>query len=518
MSKFNTSRTRAATFSPITSETTPSGRTHEGGPGYSRDTKGELFLLAVTNLASEHTYYENADERDRRYTDLVRKATLDDPEWTARFLRWLRNDGNMRSASLIGAAEFTKARIDAGLSGMSRQVVASVLQRADEPGELLAYWTSTHGRAIPKPIKRGVADAVARLYNERSLIKYDSSARGFRFGDVLELVHPTPAHDWQGRLFSYAIDRRHHRDSIPDPAVLPTIANHTAFRELVANDPSVLLDSDELRRAGMTWEAALSLAGSRVDKARLWEALIPSMGYMALLRNLRNFDEAGVSDETAEKVAARLADPEQVARSRQFPMRFLAAHQAAPSLRWAWPLEKALMHSLANVPALSGRTLVLVDRSGSMFYDQLSARSNLTRADAAAIFGTALAMRCERADLIEYGTTSHPVRVEKGGSLLRLIERFGMLGGTETRAAVAKHYRGHDRVVIVTDEQAYDAPGDVGSAIPAEVPLYTWNLAGYRYGHAPTGGRNRHVFGGLTDAAFRAIPLLESGSNADWPF
>lgn len=97
--------------------------------------------------------------------------------------------------------------------------MASVLQRADEPGEALAYWTSTYGRAIPKPVKRGVADAVQRLYTERSLLKYDTGARGFRFGDVIDLVHPAPAADkpWQGDLFEHALDRRHGRDEpIPD--------------------------------------------------------------------------------------------------------------------------------------------------------------------------------------------------------------------------------------------------------------------------------------------------------------
>src|SRR6478735_11385373 len=109
------------------------------------------------------------------------------------------------------------------------------------------------------------------------------------------------------------------------------------------------------------------------------------MGYMALLRNLRNFDHAGVPDQVAEQVAARLADPDQVARSRQLPMRFLAAYRAAPRLRWAAALERGLQASLAAVPALPGRTLVLVDRSGSMF-GPVSAHSELTRADTAAVF------------------------------------------------------------------------------------------------------------------------------------
>ncbi len=242
------------------------------------------------------------------------------------------------------------------------------------------------------------------------------------------------------------------------------------------------------------------------------------MGFMALLRNLRNFDEAGVGDETAQAVAARLADGEQVARSRQFPFRFLAAFQHAPSLRWSWALEQALGHSLANVPALPGRTLVLVDRSGSMF-DGISEQTKLNRADSAAIFGTAVALRADHADLVQFGSTHSPVAVGQGESVLRILGRFGDLGGTDTTAAVRAHYRGHNRVLIVTDEQyAPSRHGDPTSQVPSHVPVYTWNLAGYRAGHGPSGGANRHTFGGLTDHAFRLVPLLEAGASAALPW
>ncbi|WP_410646206.1 hypothetical protein [Amycolatopsis sp. cmx-4-54] len=72
-------------------------------------------------------------------------------------------------------------------------------------------------------------------------------------------------------------------------------------------------------------------------------------------------------------------------------------------------------------------------------------------------------------------------------------------------------------MVILTDEQAAYG-GDVGRMLPAATPLYTWNLAGYRYGHAPSGGRHRHTFAGLTDQGFAMIPLLEAGHAARWPF
>jgi hypothetical protein len=275
--------------------------------------------------------------------------------------------------------------------------------------------------------------------------------------------------------------------------------------------------AERLAAAGMTWEALAGWLQGPMDKAA-WEAVIPSMGTMALVRNLRNFDEAGVSDEVAARVAARISDPEEVRRSRQFPFRYLAAYQHAPSLRWAYPLEQALGHSLANVPALPGRTLVLVDRSGSM-WAPLSNRSELNRADAAAIFGTALALRAANADLVEFGTGSREVPFRQGESVLRILERFGSLGGTDTTEAVRRHYRGHDRVLIVTDEQyTHSRHGGPTEQIPADVPVYTWNLAGYRAGHGPSGNGNRHTFGGLSDAAFRMVPLLEAGRDAHWPW
>ncbi|WP_169809214.1 TROVE domain-containing protein [Actinomadura chibensis] len=55
---------------------------------------------------------------------------------------------------------------------------------------------------------------------------------------------------------------------------------------------------------------------------------------MALVRNPRNFERAGVSDEVAATVTAKISDPGVIARSRMFPFRFLAAHKAAPSLQW----------------------------------------------------------------------------------------------------------------------------------------------------------------------------------------
>ncbi|MFE5023461.1 TROVE domain-containing protein [Streptomyces sp. NPDC056656] len=536
MARFNTRGTRPVGRSPIATVTGERARTHEGATGYLRDARSELFLLAVSNLVATGAFYESADDRDDRYSTLVRQLAVEDPEWTAGLLGWLRGEGNMRTAALVGAAEFVKARIDAGEPGHSRQVVDSVLQRADEPGELLGYWTSRYGRRLPKPVKRGIADAVQRLYNERSLLKYDTDSKGYRFGDVLNLAHPAPAADkpWQGELFQHALDRRHgNAEEIPER--LRTLHARERLMRVPVEERHALLTTDtgRLAEAAMTWE---SLAGwlQRPMDAAAWEAVIPSMGLMALARNLRNFDEAGVSDEVAGRVAARFADPEEVRRSRMFPFRFWAAYKHAPSLRWGHALERALAHSLAGVPALPGRSLILVDRSPSMFPGcawSTPHRSDIPLAEQAAVFGAALAMRAELPTLVEFGMESRRVNFRRGGSVLRLVEEFGQISGTDIPTAVKKHFCGHDRVVVVTDEQTRPgwfpsnaegfggmAETEIDALVPRDVPVHMWNMAGYKVGATPSGGANRHAFGGLTDQAFRLIPLVERGGDARWPW
>lgn len=521
MAKFNKAAVRPALSSVVRSGPSPDGRTYEGAPGYSRDPRSELFLLAVTNMVGEETFYEAADDRDNRYLALIRAVAAEEPEWTARFLRWLRIGANLRSAALVGALEAAKALVEQGIPG-GRQIVDSVLQRPDEPGEALAYWVSTYGRALPKPVKRGIADAAARLYTERAALKYDTASKGYRFGDVLNLVHAVPRDDRQSELFRHLLDRRYGRDEAV-PEGLAVIRANKALRAEAVAGPKAMLDADRLREAGMTWEDALSLVGSKLVKARLWEALIPSMGYMAQLRNLRNFDEAGVADWAADFVTARLADPAEVANSRQLPMRFLSAYRAAPSLRWSYALEQALDASLASVPELPGRTLILVDTSGSMEAG-FSRDGTLKRWDAATVFGLALARRCAESDAVSFSHRTKVFPQQRGESLLRAVERWKSGGyfigaGTNTESAVSGHYRNHDRVVILTDEQAHPRGGrDVTAAVPQDRMVYTWNLAGYRHGHAPSGTGTRHTFGGLTDAAFAMIGLLESGRDANWPF
>jgi len=542
MARFNTTSAKPQVYSPVASERTPSGTTFEGGPGFARDGRSELFLYAVSRFSGEGSFYEDAKKGDLRYVHLIRQVTAEDPAWVAAFLRWLRTEANMRSAAIVGAAEYVKtaiARTSAVLGAPTgRKVVDSVILRADEPGEMIAYWTTQYGKSIPWPVKRGVADAMIRLGSEMNYLKYGESG-GYTFDRLLNLTHPGDAKrsnqriraGWQNDLFGHIIKAKYEPDA-QIPEGLQTLTRRKALMALPVNERRAALDPVRLKDAGMTWEALAGWLQGPMDR-QAWEAIIPNMGYMALLRNLRNFDQAGVSDQVAQKVAAKLSSPEEVARSRQLPMRFLSAYRNAPSDRWKWPLDQAVNLALRNIPTVTGRTLILVDTSSSM-HSPMSDRSGLMRWDAAALFGCALATRCHRVDLVSFSSSQHyysdpvggaskvyPLRA--GESLLAMVARwdrdgFFLGGGTQTELALRAHFSGHDRVVILTDEQAWGGQGEVGAQIPA-TPIYTWNLAGYERGHAASGSSNRHTFGGLTDQGFKMIPMLESvGTNGRWPW
>ncbi len=112
MANLKTRKASAAT-SPIRSSATPNARTALGGPGYlPSDAKGELFDLAVNFFAGEDNYHETGAHRDARFTNLVSQVATEDPAWVLGMLRWLRKEGNIRTASLMGAVHAVHARLN----------------------------------------------------------------------------------------------------------------------------------------------------------------------------------------------------------------------------------------------------------------------------------------------------------------------------------------------------------------------------------------------------------------------
>ena len=530
--------------------------THQGGTGFAREPKAELYLSAVSTTL-EPTFYESPSDRENRLRELVKRVTLEDPQWVRNFVEWLRAKANMRSVSILVAAEFVKARLDAGVSeapekgerltaplapGLNRQVIAAACLRADEPGEFIAYWQTRYGRNLPMPVKRGVADAARKVFNQRAALRYDGNRGAMRLGDMVELTHPTPKGPEQSALFGWLLDRRHARRETPesDLAMLKAITNRQALNELAIAERhafvrQVLAGEPDpefrwLQALAGQWEWGKSWLGEstedrtfeRVSEADQWKLFIQhGMGYMALLRNLRNFDEAKISSDVVKHVKAILADQDEVKRSRQFPFRFYSAFKATEGNHWAKSLSAGLQYSLANVPVLDGGSLILADMSGSMWPWGGSERGKTFPYEQAALFSSALALRAERPTLVQYGTGSAVVKVDRSKGVLEHMAKFTSMGGTATMQAVREHFQPdvHKRVIIVTDEQAhYDSlGGGLDTLLPDDVFCYTWNVAGYRAAHGES-GPTRHSFGGLTDQSWGLIPQIEVGVDQNWPW
>ena len=512
--------------------------THEGGPGFQHSMLGELYGLAVLNFVGQDTFYESGDARDARYNQLVEAVAVADWQWLSGMLPWLRSEANMRTASLTGAAHAVHARLAAGQYEGNAELIDAVIQRADEVAEFVAYWRSAFGGPLPKPVKKGLATAMRCLYVARNVLKWDSSAHGMRFADVINLVHPTPCDGEQEALWKYLLDERHHRDGNIEQ--VPMIAARKQwYASADTSKLTSLADGSAFRGAGLTWENALSELKGRVGERAVWEAVAPHLPYMAALRNLRNLDEAGISFSTASKLAARLADPEEVARSRQLPYRFLTAYLAAPSDRWKSALEEAINHSLASVPELPGLTLVLVDTSRSMTQNRMSEKSQVTSAQAAALFGAILAQRNPgRVDLYGFANHAFPHVIPKGQGVLSaagsLTARTNEAGfGTQMTASIRQTFAGHDRIFIISDMQCFgdsggrtllDGNGSTWGRTPNPVPVpnttkvYGINLGGHGATAIDTRVKGRFEFAGLGDSVFQQILALEAGAAERWPW
>src|SRR5690349_15111941 len=286
-------------------------RTHEGAPARHISPEMQLRRSVLACLLWEDQFYEDGVEIAGRIAELVPKVQA---EKVAALAVEAREQMKLRHTPLLLVREMARHKTHRGLVG---DTLARVIQRADELSEFVAiYWKD--GRVpLSGQVKKGLAAAFPK-FDEYQLAKYDRGGP-IKLRDVLFLCHPKP------------------RDT----------AQAEVWKKLASG---TLATPD-------TWEVALS---SGADKRDAWERLLRDrkLGALALLRNLRNMREAGVDESLVLSVLG------EVSNGRVLPFRFLAAARHAP--QWEEALEQAMLKCLATSKKLGGKTIVLVDVSGSM--------------------------------------------------------------------------------------------------------------------------------------------------------
>jgi hypothetical protein len=422
-------------------------RTHEGGPAAPLSAEQRLRRSVASCFLWEDEFYEDGVAIADRIAALAMDVA---PATVAALAIEARERFNLRHAPLYLAVALT--RTGAG-SSLVADTIERVIQRADELSEFLAIYWRGGRKPLSKQTKLGLARAFAK-FDAYQLAKYDRDGP-VKLRDVLFLVHAKPKDEAQAALWK-----------------------QVAERSLASPD---------------TWEVALS-AGA--GKRETFERLIREdrLGYLALLRNLRNMDQAGVDEALVrDAILARRG------AGRVLPFRYAAAARAAPRFE-PW-LDEALMEAMLEGPVFTGRTIVLVDVSGSMDA-RLSARSDMTRMDAAAALASIVA-----GDLRVFTFSNEVVEVpaRRGMAGVDAVVRSQAHGGTELGKAVALVNRlPHDRLIVVTDEQACDR-------VPAAAKAYMVNVASARNGVGYGGGWT-HI-DGFSEAVLRFMQAHEAAAE-----
>lgn len=506
--------------------------TYQGGIGFSKDEKTELYSRLLTERFG-NTFYESADFRQGRIAQLAMGLAKSDPVWFSNMVGWLRNDANLRSVSVMCAAVYADAM--RGVSEVPegalpvRKVTSDACSRADDPVELLAAFLHLFGRSLPQGLRNGLGDAANRLWTEYSVLKYNRSA-SVTMRDVLNLCHVKPDINkpYQNALFAYILDSNYGNDL--NLTGLDLIGRRKALADVEPNERKRFAQENPDQIRGLTWEFLASWFEGGMD-ALAWETAIDQMGYMALLRNLRNFEKNGVSREKLTKVRDILADPVAVAKSRQLPYRFYTAKKFTDSDFFASALSDGFEASIKNLDPLHGRTLVMIDGSGSMMGGGYGYDSKISPNEQAGVLG-AIAHSAWDCETYIYDTSVKPITFKNRHSALSnaaAISRNSHGGGTDTWGCVEKVLaskpKGHySRVLCFTDGQERYTGNPWGGhrsrtnldAFAGNV--YVWDLAGYNTTNMDLGETGRYMFAGFDDHSFAMIQNLESANGVDWPW
>ena len=472
--------------------------------------KLELYATVVASTLND-SFYEKANDRLKRIQGLIQTVAQKDPNFVAKLAVYAREKMYLRTVPLVLTIEL--AKIHNG-DDLIRRLTARVIQRVDEITEILAYYQMANARKgnkklnkLSKQLQKGIADAFNK-FDEYQFAKYNRDA-DIKLRDALFLVHPKAKSEGQQKVFDKIVNN----------------SLSTAY----------------------TWESQMSKAGQKDFKSadekkqafkKTWEELIMSkkMGYMAMLRNLRNILNAGVSKEAINKVVATLSNPYQVRRSKQFPFRFLAAYRELQSLSSGYTsqilsaLESAILASADNIKGFDENTNVMIttDVSGSMT-STLSGKSVMQYKDVGLILSMLLKSKCANVVTSIFGHT-HKVVQMPTNQIIANAEKLRRLDvGHSTNGYLAiKHLVDRkikmDKVMVFTDCQLWSTNWGNNNTIEKQwkkylkiapnAKLYLFDLAGYGNTPLDTSKNNVFLIAGWSDKIFNILEAIENGSSA----
>lgn len=397
-------------------------QTHEGAPAKIINAEQQLRRSLMACMLWEDSFYEDGQSIADRIASLVKHVA---PEKVAAMAVEAREKMKLRHAPLWVVREMARLPEHKLLVA---DTLSKIIQRADELGEFVSLYWKDGKQPLSAQVKKGLSKAFGK-FDAYQLAKYNRDG-AVKLRDVLFLCHAIPKDQDQEKTWKRLVDGT-----------------------LEAPD---------------TWEVSLSTGK---DKKETWERLITEgkLGGLALLRNLRNMQESRVDERLI------LSALENMKAERILPFRFISAARYAP--QWESRIESAMMKCLAGKEKLPGKTVLLVDVSGSM-NNPISQKSDLMRYDAAN--GLAILARelCENVAIYSFSNSLMPIPDRHGFALRDAIAHSQQHGGTYMGQAISaiNSAEQYDRIIVLTDEQSHDAiPNPKGKG-------YVINVAPYQNG------------------------------------
>lgn len=465
MSRFNQTVTPAKTINLA------------GGEAYKQSPELELVSILLTSFAND-IFYKKANDTFETLKALIVNC---DKEFVAKAAIYARTHFGMRSITHVAASELAKH-----ISGekWAKDFYTAVVYRPDDMMEILSYHTANNGK-VPNSIKKGFAKAFDK-FDKYALAKYRCEGKGYKLIDVVNLVHPVPVEK-----------------------------NKEAINALVKGE----LKSFD------TWETELSKTGQiatneeeKADlKKEVWIKLIreKKLGYLALLRNLRNIIEQ--APEIIKEALEQLVNEAAIKKSLVLPFRFLTAFEEIQKLTDGKivrdvliALNKAVDIAVSNVPVFDGETLVVLDVSGSMAGKP---------AQIGSLFASVL-IKSNNADFITFSNNSQYRNVNPMDSTITIANsiRFAS-GGTNFRSIFQVANKKYDRVFILSDMQGwigYETPtrefNEYKKTVGANPFVYSFDLNGHGTMQLPE--QNVICIAGFSEKVFDIIKLTETDKKA----
>lgn len=463
-------------------------RNNAGGFVFAKDlwTRFEDFIILGT---SGGTYYLGEDKLTADNADVVFQSVREDGPRAVALIVGVSTSRPPRapkSRPCLFALAAASAMGDPATVQVVKAALPQVARTTDHLSMFFGYRKQLKGKAVPG----GTAPVASRAYRSalagwflsgdvnsvawkacKARQRKTPAGEAMTLRDILRIAHPKADTPERAALFGWLAGKT---DDEQARAVVPAIDAFLTAQAVTTEAEAVRVVTGR----GVPWEY---LPSQVLVSPKVWEALAPTVGMTALLRNLARMTRIGTIAPYAAvnaTVVRRLTDAAALRAARIHPMDAWLAlrvynsgvsrpNPKAALERWSPvgeisdALEEAYSLSFGHTDPSGRRMLVAVDSSGSMSWSQVAAGGSP--------LGTAYQVGCAMAAMVKRieGANAHVIDVDTAVRNSRITARTNLReiaswrpsgGGTDLSLPfthAVRHHMNVDGFLVLTDGETW---------------------------------------------------------------